>query len=155
MSRTWMAAMVMGATMLLACADDLAVNEPASDEEQAAELDQAVPDEAASGQDVQIAVRRDAIIFGDDAPGPVGCKVDCMSVCNQDGQHHSDCQKSCQKACHGSYVPPISSGGGQNQVCLAGNKAWQAICNVTPPLQAACLFSGGCSGCRKKMDKNC
>lgn len=91
-----------------------------------------------------------------DAPGPAVCKADCMDVCNADGQHFSACSSSCTKACH---PPGLSGGGGGssggNPTCLTANKVWEAICKGTPVLQAACFFSGGCSGCRKKMDNGC
>jgi hypothetical protein len=146
MSKQWMNVVVLTlASWMGACAADM-VDEPLdrTDEVTTVEAD-------AEGE---IASQTQAIIFGD-APGPAGCKADCMDVCNQDGKHLADCQKSCHKACHGTAVPPASGGGGRNPICVAGNKAWELICRSTPPLQAACFFQGGCSGCRKKMDRNC
>lgn len=145
MTRNWISiAMLLACMVGLGCAPeplDLAQEDVT---EEGAALANEAPIESASQS-----------LMSDDAPGPAGCKADCMDVCNQDGQHFAACSSSCQKACHGTAGPISGGGGGQNQICLAGNKVWEGLCKSTGVLQAACLFSGGCSGCRKKMDKNC
>lgn len=40
-----------------------------------------------------------AVIFGDDAPGPVGCRIECMDNCLATGQSNSQCRTKCNQFC--------------------------------------------------------
>lgn len=90
------------------------------------------------------------------------CKPDCMDTCEASGGSFSECSSHCKKACTGAGCNGNNwalCGAGSNSsspfLCHFMNKVWEVTCKNSGALEAFCIPFGGCSGCRKQMDKNC
>jgi hypothetical protein len=90
------------------------------------------------------------------------CKSDCMDKCEAGGGGFSECSSHCKKACTGAGCNGnnwAACGAGSNSsspfLCHFMNKVWETTCKNSGVLEAFCIPFGGCSGCRKQMDKNC